>query len=140
MPSRHHGMQVLLCGGRSALELEYAPGIERAMQHPCRNLVGQDTLVEFLATLSRATALLSPDSGPAHMATTVGTPVIGLYAATNPERSGPTTAVAGASIGTAPRHCKFAAAPPRSCPGPKRSNSPGVMDLIDGGRRHPQAR
>ena len=33
--------------------------------------------------------LLTPDSGPAHMATTVGTPVIGLYAATNPARSGP---------------------------------------------------
>ena len=33
--------------------------------------------------------LLTPDSGPAHMATMVDTPVIGLYAATNPERSGP---------------------------------------------------
>ncbi|MCM2311130.1 MAG: hypothetical protein NDI84_06960, partial [Steroidobacteraceae bacterium] len=42
-----------------------------------------------LATLARATVLLTPDSGPAHMATAVGTPVIGLYAATNPERSGP---------------------------------------------------
>ena len=41
-----------------------------------------------IATLL-ASLLLSPDSGPAHMATTVGTPVIGLYAATNPARSGP---------------------------------------------------
>ena len=39
--------------------------------------------------LSRATAVLTPDSGPAHMATAVGTPVLGLYAATNPARSGP---------------------------------------------------
>lgn len=86
---RRHGMEVLLCGGRSPLEVRYGEGIERLMREPCRNLVGQDTLPEFLATLGRATALVSPDSGPAHMATTVGTPVVGLYAATNPERSGP---------------------------------------------------
>ena len=39
--------------------------------------------------LGAATVLLSPDSGPAHMAAMVGTPVIGLYAPTNPARSGP---------------------------------------------------
>lgn len=84
-----HQMEVLLCGGRSELEFRYGAEIERRMQHSCRNLIGKDTLVEFLATLQRATALVSPDSGPAHMATTVGTPVVGLYAATNPQRSGP---------------------------------------------------
>ena len=84
-----HGMEILLCGGRSALELEYGARIEQEMRQPCRNLIGRDTLLEFLATLQRATVLVSPDSGPAHMATTVGTPVIGLYAATNPERTGP---------------------------------------------------
>jgi heptosyltransferase I len=84
-----HGLRVLICGGRSDLELEVGQRIERLMSQPCVNLVGKDTLLEFLATLQRATALLSPDSGPAHMATTVGTPVIGLYAATNPARSGP---------------------------------------------------
>ena len=52
-------------------------------------VVGKDTLLELLATLERTTILLSPDSGPAHMATAVGTPVLGLYAATNPLRSGP---------------------------------------------------
>ena len=33
--------------------------------------------------------VLSPDSGPMHMANAVGTPVIGLHAASNPARSGP---------------------------------------------------
>ena len=87
--SARHGLRVLLCGGRSELELEVGQRIERLMGQPCVNLVGKDTLLEFLATLQRATMLVSPDSGPAHMATTVGTPVIGLYAATNPARSGP---------------------------------------------------
>ena len=63
--------------------------IVRQMQQPCVNTIGQDTLLEFLATLERATVLLTPDSGPAHMASAVGTPVVGLYAATNPARSGP---------------------------------------------------
>jgi heptosyltransferase I len=86
---QRHGMDVLLCGGRSPLEREYGEQIEQQMRQPCRNLIGRDTLLELLATLQRATVLVSPDSGPAHMATTVGTPVIGLYAPTNPERSGP---------------------------------------------------
>ena len=51
--------------------------------------IGRDTLPQMLALLSEATVLLTPDSGPAHMATAVATPVIGLYAATNPARSGP---------------------------------------------------
>ena len=36
-----------------------------------------------------STVLLTPDSGPAHMATCVNTPVIGLHAASNSQRSGP---------------------------------------------------
>jgi hypothetical protein len=68
-----HGLRVLICGGRSALEQEYGARIAGLMRQPCVNLVGQDTLLEMLATLQRSTVLLSPDSGPAHMATTVGT-------------------------------------------------------------------
>ncbi|MDE0411763.1 MAG: hypothetical protein OXI37_06075, partial [Gammaproteobacteria bacterium] len=48
-----------------------------------------DTLKQFLALLQGADVIISPDSGPAHIATGLGTPVIGLYAASNPRRSGP---------------------------------------------------
>jgi heptosyltransferase I len=125
-----HGMQVLLCGGRSTLELEYAAGIERAMHHPCRNLVGQDTLVEFLATLARATALLSPDSGPAHMATTVGTPVIGLYAATNPARTGPYYSRHWCIDRYADAATQFRGRSAERLPWTEKIEQPGVMDLI----------
>jgi heptosyltransferase I len=84
-----HGLRVLVCGGRTELERRYGDEICARMRQPVVNLVGKDTLLEFLATLARATVLLAPDSGPAHMATAVGTPVVGLYAATNPARSGP---------------------------------------------------
>jgi heptosyltransferase I len=83
------GMRVILCGGPSESERRMGEAIIGHMTQRCENAIGKDTLLEFLATLQRATVLLSPDSGPAHMASAVGTPVIGLYAATNPARSGP---------------------------------------------------
>jgi heptosyltransferase I len=83
------GYRVLLCGGRSEVERQMGEQITKHMSERCENTIGQDTLLEFLATLERAVMIITPDSGPAHMATAVGTPVVGLYAATNPTRSGP---------------------------------------------------
>jgi heptosyltransferase I len=84
-----HGMRVILCGGRSDLEQRTASAIERQASVALINQTGKDTLPQLLALLARARVLLCPDSGPAHMATMVGTPVIGLYAATRVERTGP---------------------------------------------------
>ena len=84
-----HGMPTLLTGGRSTLELEYGMRICELTERAPGNLIGATTLKQLLALLERATVLICPDSGPAHMATTVGTPVIGLYAVTNPERAAP---------------------------------------------------
>ncbi len=84
-----HGMQVVLSGGDSAIEREYARAIRAQADVPVTDLVGRTTLKQVLALLERATALVAPDSGPAHMATAVGTPVIGLYACTNPDRARP---------------------------------------------------
>ncbi len=128
---KHHGMEVLLCGGRSALELEYGTRIEQEMQQPCRNLIGRDTLLELLATLQRATVLVSPDSGPAHMATTVGTPVVGLYAATNPERSGPYFSRRWSVDRYDRAATRFLNRSAQSLPWTEKIEMPGVMDLIE---------
>jgi heptosyltransferase I len=85
----NRGMRVLLVGGRSALEKRMGADIAKEAEAPLDNLIGKDTLPDLLATLARATVLVSPDSGPAHMATMVGLPVIGLYAATRTARAGP---------------------------------------------------
>ena len=61
----------------------------RHCAHKPINLIGKTNLKQLLAILQQAEALIAPDSGPAHMATAVGTPVIGLYAATNPDRARP---------------------------------------------------
>ncbi|MDE2234957.1 MAG: glycosyltransferase family 9 protein [Gammaproteobacteria bacterium] len=84
-----HGLRVLLSGGPSAVEREVGERIQAAMRQRAINLIGQTDLKQLLALLQRARVLISPDSGPAHMATAVGTPVIGLYASTNPERAAP---------------------------------------------------
>jgi heptosyltransferase I len=125
-----HGMRVLICGGRSALELAVGSRVERLMRQPCVNLVGRDTLVEMLATLQRATVLVSPDSGPAHMATTVGTPVVGLYAATNPARSGPYFSRSWCVDRYDMAARDFLGRPAEDIPWSTKIERPGVMDLI----------
>lgn len=83
------GWRVVLCGGRSALERSTSDAILAAMQHPALDLVGKDTLKQLPALLARANLLVTPDSGPMHIANAVGTKVLGLHAASNPARSGP---------------------------------------------------
>lgn len=87
--ARRHGLRVMLTGGPSAAEREAGQVIAATCATPPVNLIGETSLKQLFALLQRAAALVSPDSGPAHMATAAGTPVIGLYATTNPDRSGP---------------------------------------------------
>jgi len=128
-----HGMRVLICGGRSDLELSYGARIADLMRHPATNLVGKDTLLELLATLARATAVLTPDSGPAHLATTVGTPVVGLYAATNPARSGPYYSREWCVDRFDAAARRFLGRSAAELPWPTKIERPGVMDLIEVG-------
>ena len=83
------GITVYLCGGPSQLERELADNIIQSSQSPINNLVGKTSLLQMLALLKQASLVLAPDTGPAHMAVTQGTPVIGLYAHSNPKRTGP---------------------------------------------------
>jgi heptosyltransferase I len=78
---------VVLTGGKSPLEEEYARII--AGQSGVTNLVGRTSLTQLFALIDAADVVICPDSGPAHMATAAGTPVIGLYATSNPGRTGP---------------------------------------------------
>jgi len=53
------------------------------------NLIGKTSIPELLSIIKTAEFMISPDSGPAHMATAMNTAVIGLYATTNPDRARP---------------------------------------------------
>ena len=127
---RQYGMRVILCGGPSDIEREMGKAIEAAVQSPVVNQIGKDTLPQLLALLERATLLLAPDSGPAHMATMVRTPVIGLYAATNPARSGPYLSRPWCVNAYTEAARRFRGRPPERLPWTEKIEERGVMDLI----------
>jgi heptosyltransferase I len=83
------GWRVVLCGGRSRLERDTADAIVAAMRAAPLDLVGRDTLKQLPALLARADLVMTPDSGPMHIANAMGSKVLGLHAASNPARSGP---------------------------------------------------
>ena len=83
------GFFVILTGSPKKQECDFSKEIEALAQVPIRNIVGKTTLKQLLALLSVVDVVLGPDTGPVHMAVVVGTPVIGLYAHSNPQRTGP---------------------------------------------------
>jgi len=130
---RRHGLQVLLCGAASDYERALGAAIASAVTVPVRNIIGTDTLPQLLALLARATVLLAPDSGPAHMATMVGTPVIGLYATTRSARSGPYLSRQWCVDRYAEAALRFRGRPASALPWSETIEEPGAMDLIEPG-------
>lgn len=124
------GWRVAICGGRSALERDTADAILAAMRAPALDLVGKDTLKQLLALLGRATLLLSPDSGPVHMANALGTPVLGLHACTDGRRSGPYSDPRWTVDHYDAAARRFLGKPAARLPWGKRIEFPGVMDLV----------
>lgn len=80
---------VVLTGGKSQTEQRYAREIMQHCSTTPLNLIGKTSIPELLSIIDMAEFMISPDSGPAHMATAMNTPVIGLYATTNPDRARP---------------------------------------------------
>lgn len=81
------GGQVLLTGSGTSLERRYAAAI--AAQPGVTDLNGRTTLKQLAALIGMAGLIVCPDSGPAHIAAAMGARVVGLYAASNPDRTGP---------------------------------------------------
>ena len=126
-----HGMRVVLTGGPSELEITTGQNIEQSMQNEPQNLIGKDTIRQSVALLKQATLVLSPDSGPAHIASAVGTPVIGLYAATPSKRSGPYNSLDLCVDKYTEAARKFRQKEPQELRWGQRIEFPGVMDLIE---------
>ena len=124
------GMRVILCGGPSAIEREMGESILAHAKDAPLNQIGRDTLPQMLALLGAATVLLTPDSGPAHMAAMVDTPVIGLYAPTNPARSGPYLSLPWCVDRFPDAARAYRGREPDALPWWTKIEMPGVMDLI----------
>lgn len=82
-------VKTVLTGGPGAHDRELANQI--LAEVPCIDLVGKTKPKQLLALISQVKAVLCPDTGPSHMATAVGTPVVALHAVTNAKVSGPYT-------------------------------------------------
>jgi heptosyltransferase I len=127
---RRHNLAVLLCGGPGAAERALGDAIIAAMQEQAQDLIGRDTVKQFLALAARARLVISPDSGPAHFANAVGTAVLGLYAATDCRRSGPFYS-RELSINEFPAVARdLTGRPPEALPWGKHLHANGVMDRI----------
>ena len=58
----------------------------RAAPRCCRR---RPTIADLVALARGAALMVSGDTGPTHIAAAVGTPIVGIYGPTRPERNGP---------------------------------------------------
>ncbi len=79
------GWQIVFTGTEP--ERPLIDGIQRAMGTPSHSLAGQLGLSELVALVGAAPLLLSNNTGPVHVAAALGTPVVDLYALTNPQHT-----------------------------------------------------
>lgn len=125
------GMRVVLAGGPTSIERTMGDAIAAHMRQPVLDLIGKDSLKRALALYQQASIVLTPDSGPMHMANAVGAPVLGLHAATNPERSGPYSDRRWCVDRYDAAARRFIGKAAADIPWGTRIQRPGVMDLIE---------
>jgi heptosyltransferase I len=123
-------MRVVLTGGPSPAERALGDAIAGSMATRPLDLIGKDTLKRALALYQRSAIVLTPDSGPMHMANAVGAKVLGLHAASNPARSGPYSDRRWCVDRYDDAARKFLHKPAAQIPWGTKIEYPGVMDLV----------
>jgi lipopolysaccharide heptosyltransferase II len=79
------GCQIVFTGDAS--EQPIIDRIREAMEIPAVSVAGDVALDELAAIIAEAPLLISNNTGPVHVAAAVGTPVVNLYALTNPQHT-----------------------------------------------------
>ncbi len=82
-------LQCVFSSSTSNYEKQFIDQIISNMRSNPLNLSGLTNVHDLLSLIKYSEFLISPDSGPIHMATCVNKPVIGLYGVTNTVRAGP---------------------------------------------------
>ncbi|UCD27736.1 MAG: lipopolysaccharide heptosyltransferase I [Planctomycetota bacterium] len=82
-----HGLRIVLVGMDS--EADIAQRVAEQAGGCIVNLVGKTKLAELIALVDGATVAVMHDSGPMHLATALGKPMVAIYGPTNPSRTGP---------------------------------------------------
>lgn len=83
--ARASGLQIVFTG--SAGESDLIARARSVMSEPSVSMAGKLGLGDFAALVAGARLLLSNNTGPVHIAAAVGTPVVDLYALTNPQHT-----------------------------------------------------
>lgn len=81
------GAQIVFSAGAGEAERADVAQAQAALGAPSVSLAGLLTVGELAALIGGARLLLCNNSGPAHLAAAAGTPVVVLYAATNPQHT-----------------------------------------------------
>ena len=84
-----YNLHTVLSGGPVATEIKLSNAISEEAHNKPTILTGKTSLKQLAVLLQNARLVIAPDTGPAHIANALGTPVIGLYANSNPYRTGP---------------------------------------------------
>lgn len=87
--NKNFGLQCVLSSSSDAFEKKFTKDIVNSMVSKPLNLSGKTNLHELYSLVKNSELLISPDSGPIHIATCADKPVIGLYGVTNTVRAGP---------------------------------------------------
>jgi len=85
--AQEFGLKIVFSGSNK--DRENCQRIAQAAEIGAVVLAGETTLGESLALYKRAVAVISGDSGPLHLAHSVGADVIGIFGPTRPEITGP---------------------------------------------------
>jgi len=83
-----HGLQPVIVGGPSGVERASAEVIKKRASAPVLDTLGDD-LRRLMWIVEGADLMVSPDTGPLHIANAYDVPVVGIYGYTNPKRAGP---------------------------------------------------
>lgn len=113
--AKSRDMKILLLGNEA--DRPVTGEVAHAMERPAVDWTGTTDLALLPAAVQRCGLLVSNDSGPMHVATAVGTPVIGVFGATHPRLGfapvGPADAVVTLDLPCSPcslhgnRACRF---------------------------------
>ncbi|MBI2383506.1 MAG: glycosyltransferase family 9 protein [Gammaproteobacteria bacterium] len=83
----HRALGCPIVFGGNAAEVPLVNAIRRAARAPMPSLAGALDLAEYGAAIGLARIMVSNNSGPVHIAAALGTPVVDLYALTNPQHA-----------------------------------------------------
>jgi heptosyltransferase I len=84
---RRYGLEIVLLGGKE--DVQFAEAVANCGGLRATNCAGKTSLREAIGILARAKVAVGPDTGLMHLSAAVGTPVVSLWGATDPVRTGP---------------------------------------------------